>query len=313
MRFLDSPGFAGHREELEGFVADCVSGRFSQPDSWKALGSGFCATVYGFGTYALKLYQPNKVGLPVPLLMRREIDTYRSLRSSGLAAMPSYFDHHEVPAGRDQHVCGWLLMSAAPGRTFDLTEVNALGAGSRERWICALVERAVELEDALASSAAPSSDWQENYADVRVRRITELHRAGRVHGSDLTMSEELDKIIKSEGGVRRYIHGDFNPPNLVTNIETDGSGRIDVKLIDPLINFDDAEANWRHFTMIPELAEELARAYADIRGSAANLKLLYALGALTHLFMSIVLQHSDAAEAAKRRRALEVCLERLTC
>jgi hypothetical protein len=117
----------------------------------------------------------------------------------------------------------------------------------------------------------------------------------------------LDVIHRSQVS-RRYLHGDFNPPNIIADIE---SGSMKITLIDPLITKDPPEANWRFFTEDPPLAEHLALEYGSKHGQQPDAQTMYAIGALTHLFLSITRANVDPNYAFSRRSALDTCIAKL--
>jgi fructosamine-3-kinase len=171
----------------------------------------------------------------------------------------------------------------------------------------AFVAEAIKIETCIGA-VEPLDTWKRNYADNRISRIEDLAKQeNRVSSSDIETMKYIAAIIKAEPGIRIYIHGDFNPPNIMTEFKQSGAKLTSVKFIDPSIANDHPEANWRHFTLIPRLAEELAAEYSLRSHHPTNMRLLYAIGALTHLYMGI----ANPQDAELRRRGLSLCLSKL--
>lgn len=308
VRYIDTAAFAAHRADLDLLAhqhREAGSAPPQTPAGTTILGRGLCSVVYGLGAHALKVYVPNATGLAVAPLMRREIDTYRRLATSAPRGMPRHLDDQTEEA--TPTYCGWLLMTSAPGRTLSPEEVSALPPDALTTWTRGLVAAAIEVEDAL-ERAVPAPEWRDDYASVRLIRIRQLAREGIVPAGDLAIAERLAGLIAQRTKARRLLHGDLNPPNILTDMQGAPGAGVVISLVDPLINFDAPEANWRHFTAVAPLAIDLAEEYARQRNVLPAIDLLFAIGALTHLFMSIVLRGTDTREAERRKHCLRTCL-----
>lgn len=273
------------------------------------LGRGMCSQVYGFGPYALKIYQKGH-GLDVQPLMIAEIETYLAIAASKPAASPRYYDHQMQPAGSGGAMLGWLLMDALPGRNLSPEELAKLPAGLIDEWSQTLIQATIDYETCIAA-IEPLPFWNSTYADVRLRKISDWHREGRAGADEFDTAQWLCQIIATQTQRKKYLHGDFNHPNIMTHFGGRPGEAFSIGLIDPIISFDAPEANWRHFTIEPELAERLAAEYARNTGDPFNPVLVFAIGALTHLFIGLVVRPVDSHEAVRRANALVVCLERL--
>lgn len=278
------------------------------PDGAVLIGQGQCSDVWGIGDLAVKLFRVNVRGLDVPTLMANEIATYNAIAARP-SPLPLLHDHGVLANGTDDGAaCGFAVLERLPGRALGFDDLKALSDGERGRFVAAFVPQAIAMETAL-KACQPLSSWERSYADLRLERLAQLARTTElVSTADLVTARHLGQVIDELGGPRRFIHGDFNPPNILVQAQ---GGMLSVRFVDPLINRDVPEANWRHFTLVPNLAEDLAQAYALASGTAVNLRLVHAIGALTHLYMAVLLKGTDVPGEALRRLALGVCLARL--
>ena len=271
------------------------------------LGRGLYADAWDLGAEVLKIFRFDSAGLSVFQRMRDEIGTIIAMEATGLSPLPRLLGHGVVAeAGPDGALCGWALMVRAPGKPLSLAEIMALPAAALEAWKDELVRQAMALEACL-DAAAPLECWEESYAGIRLRRIGELAGEGRVGAADLALAERLAGWIADHAEGGRYIHGDFNPPNII--FDPDGPGPDRLSVIDPFVTRDPPEAHWRHFTLVPGFAEDLAARYAAQCGHPSDPLKIAAIGAMTHLYTALVTR--DAAVARTRRDGLSRCLSAL--
>ncbi len=277
------------------------------PSGAVLLGKGRTADVWGFRDFAIKLFR-HREGIAVPKIMPGEIETYERLSSCGESGLPRLFAHGAIDAKpEDGNACGWAKYSRLPGQPLTFDELEALAPVERARWVCDLVTETINIESSL-SAVEPLPSWRANYSDVRTARLKTWGReSGAISVEDLALTAKLSALIQGERNTRIYIHGDFNPPNIVADFERMVTTGSIVKFVDPMISYDAPESNWRHFTWLPELAEALAREYGKRAGAPSNHRLMYAIGAFTHLYNAI----AEPQQAAFRRRALARCLDKI--
>ena len=266
------------------------------------LGRGLYADAWDLGGEVLKIFRFDSAGLSVFQRMRDEIGTIIAMEATGISPMPRLLGHGVLAeAGADGSLCGWALLERAAGAPLSLAEIVALPGAALEAWKNALVDQAVALEACL-DAAVPLACWEESYAGIRLRRLDELARDGRVGAADAALARELAGWIGEHARGSRFVHGDFNPPNIVY-----WAGRLVV--IDPFVTRDPPEANWRHFTLVPGLAEDLAARYAARTGYVADGRMIAAVGAMTHLYTALVSR--DTSVMRVRRDGLARCLSEL--
>lgn len=270
------------------------------------LGQGQTADVWGIGPYALKMYRLRRA-VPVRELMNREIDTYQRLATRGAhLLMPTFFGSGIFDDETSEYgACGWALLGRLPGAPLSFDELRELEPKHKRRWIKDFVRKSLLLEEDLGRAEA-GPHWHSDYASVRLQWLMARAAAcGDVAAPDFELAKELCGQIAAMTVRRKFIHGDFNPQNIMSDFSASDDEVI--SFIDPLINFDAPEANFRHLTALPELAEECAFAYAGQSSKPLNLRLLYAIGAMTHLYMGI----ADSPQKNTRKEALDRCLSRL--
>jgi hypothetical protein len=273
------------------------------------LGKGLTADVWGFSHYAIKLFR-HRYGISVPDSMAREIATYERLESSGKAGgLPRLYEYGLIDGPHaDPNVYGWAKFSRVPGHPLSYDELSNLTTAARALWVQGVVSEAVKMETALGE-VQPLPSWHDDYTTVRIKLIRKrAETPGQISSDDLTLADELGSIIASMTISRKFIHGDFNPPNIIADISRIDSQSCTITFVDPLINYDAPEANWRQLTLLPELSDALAAEYTRQTGFQINNGLMYAIGAMTHLYMAIV----EPENAEIRRLALVRCVERIT-
>jgi hypothetical protein len=274
------------------------------------LGKGQCSDVWGaWKDYALKLFRHRR-GIPVAnYYMTGEIATYEKLGSVRNSGLPRLYEHANIEGKEvDAAPCGWALYSRVPGKPLTYDDLKGLDADTRKRWVHDVVKETVNIERCLNNVSDPLPAWENNYMGVRVPLLEARYQQGKISTKDRDLAIRLrDRIEYETSGNIKYLHGDFNPPNVIADLTgVDREGSI-VKFVDPLISHEAPEANWRHFTLMPNLADGLATEYDRQTGTTTNEHLMYAIGAATHLYMSI----ADPAQAAIRRpAALDKCLLR---
>lgn len=278
--------------------------------------------------YALKLFRINQ-RTNVPHLMEGELQAYDLLAESEHSALPHMPYHGLIAeATNPTDPCGWALMEFVPGRPLSLDQVAGLKANDPtkySRWTHDVVGEFVKIESALGdlerrlesqNGQIPKS-WERQYMDSRLPKLREWKEIGTVTPEHLAAGEALKAIIDalteesaacgSPKSGRQLIHGDGNFGNIVTNVAGINQRESIAKLIDPLISREAVEANFRHFTAIPEIASDLAAEYQHQTGHVMNERLLFAIGAATHLYMA----YADPSQREMRLKALEICLGRV--
>lgn len=285
------------------------------PSAAVVLGNGQTSDVWGIENQALKLYRL-RTGLPVIGYMTAEIETYRLLASISDNGLPEFYGSGEiVHNGMDAQACGWALFALVKGHPLGYAELAALEPKVMERWVHDVAFEAAKMEACLAKVAAQQAvpeAWNHNYADTRIPRLIDWERNSPEKGvaaSDVALAEKLGELIIAEQKTSSiiYIHGDFNPPNIVTDLSDTGKAGSIARFVDPLIALEPTEANWRHQTFLPELADGLAAQYDKTMGHYTNHRLMYAIGALTHLYIAIAIPEQGPI----RRQALQRCLTKI--
>jgi hypothetical protein len=268
------------------------------------LGKGQTADVWGFRRYAIKLFR-HRYGISVPDSMTHEIATYERLESSGKGGgLPRLYEYGLIDEPHaDPNVYGWAKFSRVPGRPLSYDELSNLTTAERARWVQDVVAEAVNMETAL-SEVEPLPSWCDDYATVRIKWIRKRAEIpGQISNADIALADKLGSFIASKTVSRKFIHGDFNPPNIIADLSDIDSVGSTIKVVDPLINYDTPEANWRQFTFLPDISDALAAEYTRQTNFNINSSLMYAIGAMTHLYRAI----ADPENAAIRRVALDRC------
>ena len=277
------------------------------PSGAVLLGTGRTADVWGLGPYAIKIFRHRR-GLSIPSNITSEISTYVHLQhfeSSGLPQLYAY-GWLDTPA-LDPNACGWAIFARIAGHALTFDVLEHLNADRNNRLVSDVVGKALTLEARL-KTVTPLPDWNRNYSDSRVVRLQKWSRSpGIVSSSDAALATEIGTIIQAERTTLTYIHGDFNPPNIMADFSRITEAHSIVTFIDPMISYDAPELNWRHFTLRPALADALAYEYSKRTNLPMNDRLMYSIGALTHLYNAIFYPE----QAAFRRPAIARCLERV--
>ena len=237
------------------------------------LGKGFTSNVWKINEFAVKLFR-HRHGLNVPEGMHRELTTYERLSySTQPSGLPQLFDHGllDEPA-IEPNACGWAQYSLVQGRPLSFDELTSLNEEKRDRWIHDVVLEAINIETSL-SQVEPPQNWHNDYASVQFDRIRKLaDTPGRITPEQLELAANLHSLISELTVARKFIHGDFNPPNVIANLDDFTSSTSIIKFVDPLINLDAPEANWRHFTAIPLLSDTLLTEYEQQTGAVLKSK-----------------------------------------
>lgn len=205
---------------------------------------------------------------------------------------------------RSPNAHGWARFSRVYGRPLSFDDLTLLSLSDRAIWVQCVVSEAIAIEHAL-EGVAPVTDWLQDYASVRMRRIENMVGRQNITNIDTSLFARIANVIERDTSFHRFLHGDLNPLNIITDLSQDICRRSTVRFVDPAISFDAPEANWRHLTLIPGLAESLSREYDRQVGYQTNHKLMYTIGAMTHLYMSLV----EPDRAATRVEAAKRCLE----
>ncbi len=273
------------------------------------LGQGESSDVWGIKNYALKLYRINTSGLDVRFLMDREIDTYNRLDKTNISPLSAlhYYEKRNVE-DIDGEICGFAIFDKFRGTPLTINEIIELSNITQKLWINSLIRETILIEKAL-SQCEPALSWDNSYAALRIATIKKWSQERKlISDSDLNVALDIMHFIESQVTSKIYIHGDFNLPNIIVDLNRLDQNGLAICLIDPLISKDPPEANWRHFTMAPNVALKLADEYQTQRNVTFNEKLMFAIGALTYLYMANLLYKRNRHEALKRRSYFENCL-----
>lgn len=271
------------------------------------LGSGQTADVWGLGEYAIKLFR-HRNGASTLKSMMVEVETYKQLgftKRSGILPRLFSYGFTDLPSVA-LNPCGWAVYSRIPGVALSLNQINLLASDQKSYWIHHLVAQTLRLEREL-SLCGPLPSWRRDYASTRLERMTYMARkTGSISAMDLSLASELHYFIVKHSKVRKFIHGDFNLPNIITDLSSHDPDHGRVRFVDPHVDYDAPEANWRHFTQTPNLAELLAAEYGEQAGFALDYRLMYAIGAMSHLYIAIL----NTEDASSRRKALDNCMRK---
>ncbi|MDD4617275.1 MAG: hypothetical protein PHW76_09260, partial [Alphaproteobacteria bacterium] len=146
--------------------------------------------------------------------------------------------------------------------------------------------------------------WNNGYAESRLRFIhndipcaTEDSRA---------IASNLAESIQATPSKKQYGHGDVHLGNMLTE-QTDT--KVSVHLLDPMVKLDPAEATFRHLTINPYIAGAVIEEYERQKNVELNGKLVYAYGALTHLYNCLLAPNDPRTE--QRQVALKHCLSEI--
>ncbi len=267
------------------------------------LGKGRTADVWALGDCAVKLFR-HRSGIDVPGMIAAEIATYGRIPANGVV-MPRLLEHGIIESEpSDPNICGWAIFSRLKGEPLSFDRMHAI-LQRNSLFVEAMVSQTLLVETWL-NNGDPLAAWHHNFVQARVVRLQVWRQEGRgVEDADVILASRIHSFIKAQGGEQRFIHGDFNPPNILVT-QADDSEQPAIGFVDPMISFDTPESNWRHFTAVPELADALLAEYGARTGSRGNMRLMYAMGAFTQLYNAI----STPSQSRFRRQALRSCLER---
>ena len=240
--------------------------------------------------------------------MTAEITTYERLGLTEDTGLPRLYAHGQFdnPA-EEASACGWAVYSRIFGEALSFAILKNLTPDERARFVHDVVGEAISLETRL-NAVEPLPSWNDNYSDVRIKRLRKWRdENGKISITDLALAEEVNAFIQRERKTWRYIHGDFNPPNIMADFARMAWAGSIVKFVDPMISYDAPESNWRHLTLFPDLAEAIAHEYSRRTNTPTNHRLMYAIGAFTHLYNAL----AEPQQAAFRQPALIRCLEKV--